>query len=60
MLRYAASIEATTRHPIADAVTQAAKDRGLPVPVAGTSITVPGYGVVSQIDGLKATSIFSA
>lgn len=51
VLRYAAAAEASSEHPLAAAITQAATDLGLPVPPATTSQTVPGRGVRALVDG---------
>eukprot|EP00951_Prasinocladus_malaysianus_P039074 scaffold434227_cov46-Prasinocladus_malaysianus.AAC.1 len=54
VLALAAAVEATTRHPIADAVVSAADRAGLQATyAASTNVTVPGCGVAAMIDGTK-------
>jgi len=54
LLRCAAAVEATTRHPIADAVLRAVEQRGMPaLPAASGSVTIPGCGVTAMVDGRK-------
>jgi Cu+-exporting ATPase len=51
LLFLAASVEAVSEHPIAAAVTAAARERGIePAPVAGFK-SATGHGVVGTVDG---------
>ena len=51
VLAVAASAEATTEHPVAAAVVTAARVRGLPVVPGSRAMTVPGQGVVAEVEG---------
>ncbi|MDT8306556.1 MAG: heavy metal translocating P-type ATPase [Anaerolineae bacterium] len=51
LLQVAAAIEQQSNHPLALAVTRAARDAGLELPAPGTLENVPGRGVRSAIDG---------
>lgn len=51
MLRLAAAVEGSTRHPLADAVLLAANQKHLQVSQAQDSITEPGCGVRANVDG---------
>jgi len=51
LLRLAASAEASSEHPLAAAVVDAAKERGLPVADATTFEAVPGHGLEATVDG---------
>ncbi len=51
LLRVAAAVESLSEHPLAEAVTAAATERGLdPMPVAGF-VSVPGQGVRAEVAG---------
>ncbi|CAI5516806.1 unnamed protein product [Closterium sp. Naga37s-1] len=52
LLRLAAAAEATTRHPVAAAITaHAARLSAAPLPPVSSALTVPGRGVVAVVDG---------
>ncbi|KAI8473681.1 MAG: heavy metal translocatin [Monoraphidium minutum] len=51
VLALAAAVEASTRHPLADAVAAAAAARGLALPAVGASATTPGCGVAAEVEG---------
>ncbi|KAL0017965.1 hypothetical protein WJX77_000120 [Trebouxia sp. C0004] len=51
LLRLAAAVEGSTRHPLADAVLLAANKANLQVPQAQDSITEPGCGVTASVEG---------
>jgi Cu+-exporting ATPase len=53
LLRLAATIEAASEHPLADAIVQAAKERGIEISRAETFDSIPGKGVQGRIDGLE-------
>ena len=50
-LRWAASVEKGSEHPLARAVVQAAVDRGLALPEAEDIRALPGEGVEGVVDG---------
>ncbi|MEY4745311.1 MAG: hypothetical protein RL272_1256 [Candidatus Parcubacteria bacterium] len=50
-LRYAASLESYSEHPLAKAVVEAAKERGLRLSKTMEFSTVPGKGIEGTIDG---------
>ncbi|MDH3592236.1 MAG: cation-translocating P-type ATPase, partial [Planctomycetota bacterium] len=51
LLTRAAALEAASNHPLAAAVIQAARDRGVPFAVAQEARAVPGRGVEGRFDG---------
>ncbi|MBL8227596.1 MAG: heavy metal translocating P-type ATPase [Bryobacterales bacterium] len=51
LLRLAASLEQSSEHPLAAAVIGAARSRGLALSKASIARTMPGLGVVGQVDG---------
>ncbi|WP_060979415.1 MULTISPECIES: heavy metal translocating P-type ATPase [Pseudomonadota] len=51
LLALAAAIEARSEHPIAHAILDAAKERGVDVVPAKSVTALPGQGVVGAIDG---------
>jgi Cu2+-exporting ATPase len=53
LLRLAASAEAESEHPLADAVVNAARERGLDVPRAEAFEAVPGHGAVASVEGKR-------
>ncbi len=50
-LSYAASVESWSEHPIASAVLEAAKERGIPVVRATDFAAIAGGGVRGRVDG---------
>ena len=50
-LRLAASLEAVSEHPLARAVLEAAKERGLPVAPVENFTAVSGQGVMGTVEG---------
>jgi Cu+-exporting ATPase len=52
-LRLAAGLEQASEHPLASAVTRAARDRGLDIPRAGAFQYRMGRGVSGEVDGRK-------
>jgi len=53
ILRYAAALDQASKHPVAQAIVAAAKDRGLTMPIPQDVAEIPGEGVIGFIDGRK-------
>jgi heavy metal translocating P-type ATPase len=51
VLRYAAALDQASKHPVAQAIVAAAKDRGLILPIPEDVAEIPGEGVIGFIDG---------
>jgi len=51
VLRFAAAADAGSEHPLAAAIVDAARARGLTLPVAQAFAAIPGHGVRASIDG---------
>ncbi|WP_051849244.1 heavy metal translocating P-type ATPase [Thiomonas sp. FB-Cd] len=51
VLRWAAAVESGSEHPLALAVLQAARERGVVLPVASEFSSVTGYGAQAVVDG---------
>lgn len=51
LLRLAASVEALSEHPLAEAIVEGAKAKGLSLVAPENFDAVPGYGVIAQVDG---------
>ncbi len=51
ILRLAAAVEASSEHPLARALVEAAVDRGLDIPGAEEFKATAGHGVVGRVDG---------
>jgi Cu2+-exporting ATPase len=51
VLRLAASAEGSSEHPLAAAIVDAAKERGLPLLDATDFQAVPGHGLEAKVDG---------
>lgn len=51
VLRLVAAVEATSEHPIAEAIVRAAKGRGLKLPQTDTFTSITGYGVQASVEG---------
>jgi Cu2+-exporting ATPase len=50
-LRLAAAVEGDSEHPVARAVVESARERGVDVPAATDFEAVPGYGVRGTVEG---------
>ncbi|SDF85860.1 heavy metal translocating P-type ATPase [Sporomusa acidovorans] len=50
LLRLTAAVETLSEHPIAQAIVQAAKERGLEMPQAAELQAIPGVGVHGMVD----------
>ncbi len=51
VLRHAAALDQASKHPIAQAIVQAARARGLILPIPQAVVETAGGGVVGQVDG---------
>ncbi len=51
LLRLTAALEATSSHPLAQAIVEAAKERGVELPEVSDARAVPGQGIVGKVDG---------
>ena len=51
ILRFAAALDQASKHPVAQAIVAAAKDRGLTLPIPEDVAEIPGEGVIGFIDG---------
>lgn len=51
ILRYAAALDQASKHPVAQAIVTAAKNRGLTLPIPEDVAEIPGEGVIGFIDG---------
>ncbi|MBQ9367096.1 MAG: heavy metal translocating P-type ATPase, partial [Victivallales bacterium] len=51
LLALAASLEASSEHPIAKCIRQAAADKSLSVPAATNFKSIPGKGITATLDG---------
>src|SRR5262245_33633749 len=51
VLRNAASVEALSEHPLAEAIVRSARERGLAFPVASDFASEPGQGVAGMVNG---------
>ena len=50
LLRLAASVEKSSEHPLAAAIVEGAKARGIALSEATNFDAIPGYGVIAQVD----------
>ncbi len=55
LLALAAAAEHPSEHPLARAVVEAARERGLPLPPAQDFASTPGVGVTARVDGWRVT-----
>ncbi len=53
VVRYAAAVEAGSRHPLADAIAREAVRRALDVPLATESTTTRGGGIAANVAGAR-------
>jgi len=51
VLRLVAAVEALSEHPVAQAIVDAAKSRGLSIPPAEHFESTPGFGVAAKVEG---------
>ncbi|SHM75692.1 heavy metal-(Cd/Co/Hg/Pb/Zn)-translocating P-type ATPase [Roseovarius litoreus] len=53
ILRLAAALDQASKHPVAQAIVEAAKERGFALPVPTDVAEIPGEGVVGHVEGRK-------
>jgi P-type Cu2+ transporter len=53
LLRYAASADQPSQHPLAEAIVRAAKEKNLEVTTPETFDSIPGHGVVAKVASKK-------
>lgn len=53
MLRYSASVESISEHPLAEAIVDGAKIRGFPLGKPEAFEAVPGHGVIAMVEGRR-------
>ncbi|GIG70086.1 heavy metal translocating P-type ATPase [Phytomonospora endophytica] len=53
ILALAAAADGSSQHPLAEAIVRAAKDKGLTVATAASFDSVPGRGVVADVEGRR-------
>ena len=51
LLRLAAAVEQDAEHPVARAIVESARERGLEIPAAADFEAIPGYGVRAMVEG---------
>jgi heavy metal translocating P-type ATPase len=51
LLRLAAALEQASKHPVAQAIVAAAKERGFALPVPSEVVEVPGEGLAGRVEG---------
>ena len=57
ILRLAAAVESRSEHPLAHAIVQAARDRGLNLPAVADFRSITGSGVVAMVDQRQIVDI---
>ncbi|MCD6245152.1 MAG: cadmium-translocating P-type ATPase [Candidatus Korarchaeota archaeon] len=56
MIRLLASLELASQHPIAKAVVEHARSKGINLSVPGDVEEVPGYGIKGMVDGIRVSA----
>jgi len=51
VLRLAAALDQATKHPVAQAIVAAARERGLPLTVPTNVVETPGEGLAGEVEG---------
>lgn len=51
MFRLTAAVERASEHPLAEAIVEGAKERGIELPESQDFAAVPGHGVVATVEG---------
>ncbi|MFV2044912.1 MAG: heavy metal translocating P-type ATPase, partial [Anaerolineales bacterium] len=55
LLQLAASVEAVSEHPLAEAIVEAARDRGIELAKPDGFEAIPGHGVIATVQGRKVS-----
>ncbi|MDX5393985.1 MAG: heavy metal translocating P-type ATPase [Caulobacteraceae bacterium] len=53
LLRLVAAVEAQSEHPVAQAIVEAARERGLSLPTIASFSAIPGFGVEALVEGRR-------
>ena len=53
LLRLVAAVESRSEHPIARAIVEHARSRGLAIPQARGFVSIPGLGAEAEVDGVR-------
>jgi Cu+-exporting ATPase len=53
LLHLAASVERASEHPLAEAIVEGAKSRGIPLNEPAAFEAIPGHGVIAKVDGRR-------
>ena len=53
LLRLAAAAEQNSEHPLAGAIVEGAKIRGIPLPQPEDFTAIPGHGIAAQVEGRR-------
>ncbi len=53
LLRFSASVESISEHPLAEAIVEGAKTKGLPLGKPEAFEAIPGHGVIATVEGRK-------
>lgn len=53
LLHLAASVERSSEHPLAEAIVEGAKTKGIPLSEPTSFEAVPGHGVIATVDGRR-------
>ncbi|MBM1222162.1 copper-translocating P-type ATPase [Ponticoccus sp. SC2-23] len=53
LLARVAAVETLSEHPLAAAITRAARDRGLALPRAANLTSVTGHGLIAEVEGAR-------
>ncbi len=53
LLKFAASVETVSEHPLAEAIVEGAKAKGMTLSAPENFEAVPGHGVIAQVDGRR-------
>jgi len=51
LLRFAAALDQASKHPVAQAIVVAARERGLTLPIPENVAEIPGEGVIGYVEG---------
>ncbi|MHB8136599.1 MAG: copper-translocating P-type ATPase, partial [Anaerolineaceae bacterium] len=53
ILRFAASVESVSEHPLAEAIVEGAKNKGVSIGKPEEFEAIPGHGVIAKVDGKR-------